>query len=107
VTGAQRATIFEIRAYPTAGDGDIIVAEFVGIADGLSNRFPTGHQFTRGSLKLIANGGVAGAVVVDPVEAEFTTHTEPTLGSILRVRYSKGEELLADEEEDDVSEVID
>lgn len=106
-SASQRVTVKELRMYPTAGDGDILVAELVGVADGVSSTFPTAHQYQRGSLKLIANGGVSAAVTEDAEAAEFSTDGDPTVGSILRVRYAKGESILDDEDEDDTSEVID
>jgi hypothetical protein len=84
---AQAVAVTDISMADSAEPGQVIEKEYVGVADGLTKRFPTVHKFKEGTLRPLTDGNFGEPVSIEPDAAYFTLDWWPDDGSELWVSY--------------------
>jgi len=83
----QTIRVTNTRAMAGARDGQRVVRELVGFADGLTRGFTTRHPFREGTLRAHVNGVGIAPASEDGDAAEYVLPFYPTAGSAIRNTY--------------------
>jgi hypothetical protein len=84
---SQEVKVFRMRTYAAAGTGQRVVKEWTGLADGVTNVFPTAHRYVEGSLRAFVNGNSAAPSVESGEAATYSLDFWPTARSRMRCTY--------------------
>ncbi|MGB8248633.1 MAG: hypothetical protein WCE98_11545, partial [Chlorobium sp.] len=83
----QTVKVYRVQAQDDARDGRRVEREWIGVADGTTNRFPTCHPYRKGTLVAFINGVRTPPEYEDGDGAWFRLDAAPSAGMTIRASY--------------------